>query len=206
MTEVKGRRSTQTRNRIVEAALALFVAHGYAGTTFQAVADAAGVSVQTVYFHYGSKSQLLKHVVDVASVGDDEPVPLLGRPWFADLKAAKDPAKALLRWVHESGVILDRVAPVLAVVRDAAPGDAEIADQWATNTRQRRIAHGTFVSILRGLDALRPGLSERRATDVTLSLLSPELFLVLTRECAWTTAQWESWAVVQLAHGLLPDR
>ncbi|GII56764.1 TetR family transcriptional regulator [Planotetraspora thailandica] len=206
MAEVKERRSTRTRNRIVEAALALFVAHGYAGTTFQAVADAAGVSVQTVYFHYGSKSRLLKQVVDVASAGDAEPVPLLGRPWFAELRAAKDPDAALRRWVHESGVILDRVAPVLAVVRDAAPVDAEMADQWATNTEQRRTAHGAFVAILHGLGALRPGLSEHDATDVTVALLSPELFLVLTRECGWTTDRWAGWAADQLAHGLLTGR
>ncbi|MFD8533128.1 TetR/AcrR family transcriptional regulator [Streptosporangium canum] len=207
MSEVNGlsRRSAQTRRRIVEAAHGLFATRGYTGTTFQEVADAAGVSAPTVYFHYGSKSQLLKHVVDVASVGDDEPVPLLDRPWFTALRTARDPAVVIRRWVHESGVILDRVAPILAVVRDAAAGDPDMAAQWAQNSEQRRTAHGTFVTILAGLRALRPGLTRRRASDVTVALLSPDLFLVLTRECSWSMARWETWAVDHLAHGLLPD-
>lgn len=197
------RRSAQTRSKIVKAAHGLFVVRGYAGTTFQLVADTAEVSVQTVYFHYGTKSRLLKHVVDVASVGDDEPVPLLQRPWFAALQAAQDPGDVVQGWVHQSGVILDRVAPVLAVVRDAAAGDPDMAAQWAANREQRHTAHGEVVAILTRLHALRSGLTESRATDITVGLLSPDLFLVMTRECGWTTAQWEDWAADQLSHGLL---
>ncbi|MGW4957976.1 TetR/AcrR family transcriptional regulator [Nonomuraea sp. NPDC004186] len=205
MEDVKSpkRRSAQTRSRIVNAAQGLFVVRGYAGTTFQLVADAAEVSVQTVYFHYGTKSQLLKHVVDVASAGDDEPVPLLQRPWFAALQAARDPREVVQGWVHQSGVILDRVAPVLAVVRDAAAGDPDMTAQWTANSEQRHTAHGQVVAILSRLQALRPDLTEHRATDVTVGILSPDLFLVMRRECGWTTAQWEDWAADQLSHGLL---
>lgn len=205
MTDVntRNRRSAPTRGRIVAAAHALFAARGYAGTTFQEVADAAGVSVQTVYFHYGSKSRLLKHVVDVASVGDDEPVPLLERPWFSQLRASDDPREVIVRWVQASGVIFDRVAAILAVVRDAASGDAEMAEQWRVNAEQRRAAHDTVVGILEGIGALRPGLDRARATDATVGLLSPDLFLVLQRECGWDTVRWEEWTADQLAHALL---
>ncbi|MEV4378711.1 TetR/AcrR family transcriptional regulator [Streptosporangium sp. NPDC049644] len=205
MEDVKSpkRRSAQTRSRIVNAAQGLFVVRGYAGTTFQQIADAAGVSVQTVYFHYGTKSQLLKHVVDVASVGDDDPVPLLKRPWFAALQAAQDPMAVVRGWVHQSGVILDRVALVLAVVRDAAAGDPDMAAQWAANSEQRHTAHGEVVAILARLRALRPGLTEGQATDITVGLLSPDLFLVMTRECGWSTARWQDWSADQLCHGLL---
>ncbi|MFI9592820.1 TetR/AcrR family transcriptional regulator [Nonomuraea sp. NPDC052265] len=205
MDDVKSpkRRSAQTRSRIVNAAQGLFVVRGYAGTTFQLVADAAEVSVQTVYFHYGTKSRLLKHVVDVASVGDDEPVPLLGRPWFEALRSARDPMEVVRGWVQQSGVILDRVAPILAVVRDAAAGDADMAAQWAANSEQRHTAHGQVVAILDRLDALRPGVTGDQATDITVGLLSPDLFLVMTRECGWTTAQWADWSADQLSHALL---
>ncbi|MGW4794285.1 TetR/AcrR family transcriptional regulator [Nonomuraea sp. NPDC004297] len=206
MEDVKSprRRSARTRSRIVAAAQGLFVVRGYAGTTFQLVADAAEVSVQTVYFHYGTKSLLLKHVVDVASAGDDEPVPLLRRPWFTALQETQDPKEVIRGWVHQSGIILDRVAPVLAVVRDAAASDADMAAQWAANSEQRHTAHGTVVAILTRLKALRPDLTERRATDITVGILSPDLFLVMRRECGWTTPQWEDWAADQLSHGLLP--
>ncbi|GII04265.1 TetR/AcrR family transcriptional regulator [Planobispora takensis] len=205
MGEVSGpRRSAETRLRIVRAAHELFVACGYAGTTFQEIASAAGVSVQTVYFHYGSKSRLLRHVVDVASAGDEEPVPLADRPWFAELEKGGDPVAVVRRWVHEAGIVLVRVAPILAVVRDAAAADSGMAAQWARSGERRRTAHGAFVSVLAGLRALRPGLTVERAVDAAVALLSPELFLVVTRECGWSTAGWEEWAAGHLAHDLLP--
>src|SRR5215207_10336852 len=70
-----------TRRRIIAAAASQFVAHGYGATLLDQVAEQAGVAVQTVYFHFGNKRTLLKEALDVAAVGDDEPVPVMERPW-----------------------------------------------------------------------------------------------------------------------------
>ena len=55
------------------------MAEGYGSTTLEQIAARAGVAVQTVYFHFGNKRTVLKEAVDVAAVGDDEPVALLER-------------------------------------------------------------------------------------------------------------------------------
>lgn len=187
----------------MEAAYDLFAAQGYAGTTLRDVADRAGVAVQTVYFHYANKSRLLKEVMDVASAGDDEPVPLLDRDWFQRLRAEADPWAVVTGWVHASGQILTRAAPVLDTVHDAAPTDPDMAEQWRVNMEQRRVAHREFVAILAKLKALPRGMSRDRATDITVALLSPEVFLVLTRDCAWPLPRWERWTAEHLAHDLL---
>ena len=79
--EVKRRRYTSaarkaqaaaTRRSILDAAHALFVADGYAATTIQAIADDAGVAVQTVYAVFGNKRRL-DQVIEAAIVGDDDP-------------------------------------------------------------------------------------------------------------------------------------
>jgi hypothetical protein len=75
------------------------------------------------------------------------------------------------------------------VVRDAAAGDADMAAQWATNSEQRHAARGESVAILDRLQALRPGLTSSRATDITVGLLSPDLFLAMIRECGWSSAR-----------------
>ncbi len=49
------------------------------------IATPAGVSVETVYAHFGSKIDLFNTVLDVAVVGDDDPVALVDRPEFAAL-------------------------------------------------------------------------------------------------------------------------
>ena len=71
----RAERARLTRRRIIDAAAELFVERGYGATMLDQVAERAGVAVQTVYFHFGNKSTLLKRALDVAAVGDDEPVP-----------------------------------------------------------------------------------------------------------------------------------
>ena len=50
------------------------------GTTLAAIAERAGVSVETVYKGFGSKKGLLRAAIDVAVVGDAEPIPFVERP------------------------------------------------------------------------------------------------------------------------------
>ena len=108
-----------TRRRIVAAAAEQFVARGYGATLLDQVADQAGVAVQTVYFHFGNKRTLLKHVMDVAAVGDDEPVPLLERPRVTAIQEEADPHRIIALWLANGRQILDRVAPLMRVVRGA---------------------------------------------------------------------------------------
>lgn len=52
-------RGQQTRQRIVDAALALFQEHGYAGTTMRAIADRAEVPLGNAYYYVAGKQELL---------------------------------------------------------------------------------------------------------------------------------------------------
>src|SRR6188768_4457455 len=56
----------QTRSRILDAAYRLFAERGYAATTIAAVADAAGVSSETIYLTLGGKRGLLENVIEMA--------------------------------------------------------------------------------------------------------------------------------------------
>src|SRR5690349_23235714 len=112
-------RTRATRRRIVDAAAELFVGQGYAATTLEQIAARAGVAVQTVYFHFGNKRTVLKDAVDVAAVGDDEPVALLDRPWQDELRAEPDPRRVVALWVANGQAIYARIGPIMAVVRDA---------------------------------------------------------------------------------------
>jgi AcrR family transcriptional regulator len=55
----RDRQARQTRARIAEAALDLFVKHGYVETTIDEIARAAGVSRRTVFRHFASKEAIL---------------------------------------------------------------------------------------------------------------------------------------------------
>jgi AcrR family transcriptional regulator len=202
----RGEQARATRRRIIDAAHLLFLQHGYAATTLQDIAVDAGVAVQTVYFHFGNKRTVLKEVMDVASVGDDEPIPLLERDWFDEIRRAPEPSRALTAWVASSRDIYKRVAPLLRVVRDAAGSDAEMAAQWATNQDQRLTAHRHLADVLADKGGLRPDLSVERAADIIFTLLSPEVFVLLTNERGWTPAEWAQWVDASLADTLLQKR
>jgi AcrR family transcriptional regulator len=200
---VKKNRARATRRKIIAAATELFIAHGYAATKLEDVATKARVAVQTVYFHFSNKRTLLKESVDVAAVGDDAPVPLLERPFVQEIRDEPDPRTALAIWTATSREIFVRVAPIMRVVRDAAAMDEAMAEQWAVNQRQRAAAQRMLVELLAEKGALRDGLSPDRATDIVFSLISHELFLLLTVERGWGADEWERWITATVGDAVL---
>jgi hypothetical protein len=141
--------------------------------------------------------------VDVASVGDDEPVPLLERPYMEEIRAEPDAYRTLARWISVGRAIFVRVAPIMGVVRDAAGADADMAEQWRVNQDQRAIAHRELATLLAEKGALKPGLTLDRAADMIFTLISPELFLLLTVERGWSPAEWEEWITGVVADAVL---
>lgn len=85
-------RTTATRQKLFDASMELIGERGAAGVTVDEIAAAAGVSKGTVYYNFGSKSdliaQLLRHGVDILKGR------LLGAPEEADT-AAGDPLLAM---------------------------------------------------------------------------------------------------------------
>jgi AcrR family transcriptional regulator len=63
------RRKAQTRREIAEHALTLFMQHGYEAVSVEAVAEAAGVSLRTLYRYFASKDELVVPIV-ADSVGE----------------------------------------------------------------------------------------------------------------------------------------
>ena len=55
-------RSVDTRERILDAAERLFMAHGYEGTSMRQITGEAGVNLAAVNYHFGSKESLMQEV------------------------------------------------------------------------------------------------------------------------------------------------
>jgi AcrR family transcriptional regulator len=54
----------ESRDRILDSAVALFSQHGYAGTGVSGIVKAAGIEKSALYWHFGSKEGLLAAVFD----------------------------------------------------------------------------------------------------------------------------------------------
>jgi AcrR family transcriptional regulator len=188
------RDAPRTRRRMLEAARELFVLNGYGATTLKEIADRAGVAVQTIYFTFGNKRVLLKELVDVAIAGDLEPVATMDRPWFQEALAAPT-AESHLR-LHVSGTrgILERVAPILEMLRAAASADPEIAGQWGDDADPRFAVHLEAARSLVAKPGARARVTAEHAADLLFGVLSPELYQVFVRDRGWSPGQWENWA------------
>ncbi len=196
----RGGRARATRRKIVDAATELFVLDGYGATTLERIASRAGVAVQTVYFHFGNKSTVLKEAVDVAAVGDDEPVAMLERPWLERARAEPDPRQVIALWTSYGRDVLTRVGPIMKVVRDAAAVDPAMAEQWATNEAQTASAFRVLAEQLDAMDVLRVQVDE--AVAILCALSGLDVYLVLAAR-GWTPERWERFVVDSLTHALL---
>lgn len=191
-------RSRATRARVIEAATSLFTSDGYAATSVGAIAAAAGVSEQTVYYTFRTKRAVLLAALDRAIAGDDEPIPTLERQWVRAALDDPDPHGQIRRQVDGAGEILRRAAPLLDAVRNAA-ADPELADVWAANIEQRRAVQHVFAEAL----AAKAQLRTSTAADVAVAVLAPETYLLMVGRLGWSHDDWRAWAADCLIRTLL---
>ena len=203
---VRAEKAQANRQRMRAAAQTLFTSRGYSATSMQAIADEAGMAVQTLYFTFRTKRALLSELLDVAIAGDDEPVPTLERPRVLAAIDNPDPVAQLRELAGIAREIYERVAPVLQVVAHAAPGDPEIHELWMTNNAQRAVVMEHFITALATKTPLRDGLDTPMAIDIALALQSPEMYQFFTTRRGWSPTRWEHWTADALVTQLLPPR
>ncbi len=56
--------TAQSRQRILDVAGAMFAEHGYEGTAMQDVAKELGLTRAALYYHYSSKADILREIID----------------------------------------------------------------------------------------------------------------------------------------------
>jgi AcrR family transcriptional regulator len=186
------KRAEQTRLRIVQAAHELFVARGYSGATMADIAQAAGVAVQTVYFVFHTKSELLQACYEVAVLGADDPKPPPMQPWWSALMRAKTPAAAARHFAAGTTSIVARAGALDDIVR-AARHEPDAIRVHEYSERLRRDGHRELVTHLARTFGLARGLSVDRATDVLLMLGSPSTYRSLVIEAGWSEREFVTW-------------
>ncbi len=187
---------------MLDAALRLFVIHGYDGTTIDSIARESGVAVQTVYFKFGTKQTILKELIDVRVAGDEEPIPTLERQWVQDAVRADDVSEQLRHQVAGARGIYERVGELLEVLRNAAPSNEGVAPLWERNKKQRFEVQTHLMKALAEKNLLPPDLPLEHAVDISYSLLGPEVYHLLVSERGWTPQQWADWVHSSLCHHL----
>jgi AcrR family transcriptional regulator len=166
----------QRRLAILAAARGLFTEGGYAATSVQAVADRAGVSLDTVYATVGRKPQLLLAVHDMALAEGPAPVPAGQRDYVLAVQEAPDAETKLRTYAAAMGRVLPRTVPIMRALREAGATDPDCAAQHDVISERRAANMRLLVADLRETGELRADLSDDDVADLIWSLNSPEWF------------------------------
>src|SRR5207245_6631896 len=171
----------RTRQAIVATARQQFLERGYAATTMPAIAAGAGVALDTVYASVGPKPALFRHLVEISISGAEEPVPALERDYVREISAEPDPRRKLELYARAMRLILERMAPLFGVLRDAAQVDPLLTALWEEISQRRAGNMRLFAAELAAAGGLREDVSVDEAADVVWATNSPEFFLLLVR-------------------------
>src|SRR3569833_323589 len=125
-----------TRRAILDVARSMFCERGYTGTTMPAVAESAGIALDTVYASVGKKPALFALLVESAISGADVAVPAEEREYVRAIKAEPDAARKLEIYAAALRSIQERLAPLFRVLQEAAPLEAKLDDLKNKKTEQ----------------------------------------------------------------------
>jgi hypothetical protein len=94
---------------------------------------------------------------------------------------------------HNSCVVKMRIAPILRVIRDAAPSDPELHELWELIQSDFYVNQRTIVESLERTGALASDLDVPGAADVLWTLNHPDVWLLLVGRRGWTPERFETW-------------
>jgi AcrR family transcriptional regulator len=182
-----------TRQRVVDAALRLFLERGYLATTIEAIAAEAAVAPATVYQAFGTKQAILARILDVTIAGDTNPAALLDRDWVKHASQHPDPQTRLAQVIRHTSQVAARTAPIKEVMRDAAAADPAVRQLLQDDDQRRYITQQALVDLITGQDSLRPGCDRDHAAATFFALVNSHCYQLLATNLGWNPADWQQW-------------
>jgi AcrR family transcriptional regulator len=192
-----------TRTAILDAARELFTERGYAATPMTAIADRAGVALDTVYAAAGRKPDLARLLIETAISGTDNAIPAEQRDYVRAIQAAPDAETKIAVYAAAITAIAPRMALVLGIIQQAAPDEPDLAALWAEIAERRAANMRLFVADLAAAAPLR--LDPDQAADIVWATNAAELYQLLVGQRGWTPQRYERFLTDTWQRLLLAD-
>lgn len=190
--DASGRRqgAARTREAILEAARHLFGQRGYAATSMSAIAEQAGVALDTVYAAVGRKPELARLLIETAISGTGQAVPAQERDYVQAIRAAPDAAAKITIYASAVRVIAARLAPLVGVIQQAGGAEPQLAALWQEIAERRAGNMRRFVAELAAAEPLRVSLDE--AADIVWATNAPEFYQLVVGQRGWSPDRYET--------------
>ncbi len=186
----------ETRQRILSKAWELLEERG---SSFRLVdvADAAGVSRQAVYLHFGDRAGLLVALVDHVDEGFG------AAKLRAHVFGAPTGVESLRRWVDTMSWYTGKIDRLTQVLEANQYDDEALAAGWRNRMNRRQAMLLAMTERIAGEGRLRAGWSVAAAADLIYAVTMPGPWRELTRHLRWSEQQYSDAVWRLLEAGLL---
>lgn len=192
--------SSDSRGRVLNAALRLIRKRGDAKVTMAQIAKAARLSRQAVYLHFADRAALM---VALARHLDES----LGLP--ADIQRMMNTPTGI-EMIKAAVAMQTRRNPALWAVARAVDAvrrtDAAAARAWQDRLQYRLEGCRAIVSRLKAEGSLRPGLDPSIAADLLWTMTSLRMWEDLVLEREWSPEQYQGYVTNVLIGALTSSR
>ncbi len=202
----RGRKEQAARNRdaALDAAERLFLENGYAGTSIASIAQEAGLSVQTIYKVFGSKSGLVKAIYFRGLLGKGDVAAYERSDAMREREV--DPRRIMRQWGTLTTEVASVVSPIRLLMRSAALADPEmeaLLSETDEDRLQRMRHHARFLKERR---YLREGVKLAEATDILWMCSSVEIYDLLVVQRGWPLPRFARFVSDFMITALLPPQ
>jgi AcrR family transcriptional regulator len=180
-------KKNDTKTRILTATWQLMEQRRGQGVHMSDIAKAAGISRQSLYLHFGSRTELMiatsNYVDEVKGLNER----------LKQLKAATTGIELLEACIEVWGNYIPEIyglAKAMLMTRDT---DEAIATAWNGNMNCLRDVCRETIEALDDEGILASQWSQKEAIEMFWTMLSINNWEQLTIECGWSTIQYISW-------------
>lgn len=189
--------AAQTKSRILRAAKHLFELEGFESVTIEKIAQAADVSMPTVYSVFQSKCGVLRALMDEALPGDQ----------FESLVEKSKQAESPQVRLRFSAKIARQMYDAERAQMDVFRGAAVLAPEFKELEREREARRYSRQEVtIRAMveeKSLLKGLSETKARDILWAFTGRDMYRMFVIERGWTPEMYEEWLAQLLIKTLL---
>lgn len=173
-----------TRQALLEAARELIERHGVAELTLAGVAEAAGVTRQSVYLHFGSRAGLITAFADHVWQRAGLPSP---RELVENASDARAALHALVQLRAKSSQFTEKYQ----VSADAVGlHDSEFQEAWRTRQEQRLAVFRLVARRIQQEGLLRAGITVETAAELMWTMISSSSWRWLVVVRGWSARKY----------------
>lgn len=181
----------------MKAAKELFQSEGFDRVTINKIAQAAQVSMPTIYALFKSKRGVLQSLIDDA----------LPREQFAALvdesMQEESPKKRLSLCAKLARQIYDAESELMDILRGASVVAPEFKELEQEREKRRYERQGEYVKKMIEEKSLAEGLKLEKARDIIWTLTGRDIYRMFVVERGWTSDEYEKWLAQLLIQSLL---